>query len=100
MIMAARGKLGTRWATQKATEQAPKQDTTEASNQATKVSNDLASTPSGDQATARKGQTLRLTPDAWRQLKILAAEEDKKAHDLLIEAVNDLFTKYGKQPIA
>jgi hypothetical protein len=48
----------------------------------------------------RKGQTLRLTPGAWRQLKHLATDLDKSAHDLLIEAVNDLFKKYGKPPIA
>lgn len=49
---------------------------------------------------ALKGQTLRLTPAAWRQLKLMAIDEGKPAHDLLLEAVNDLFTKYGKIPIA
>lgn len=48
----------------------------------------------------RKGQTLRLTRDAWKQLKLLAIERDRTAHDLLIEAVNDLFRKHGKPPIA
>lgn len=47
-----------------------------------------------------RGQTLRLNLDAWRQLKTLAVMQDRKAHDLLIEAVNDLFKKYGKPPIA
>jgi len=46
------------------------------------------------------GQTLRLKPEAWQQLKLLAAEHWCPAHDLLIEAVNDLFEKYGKKPIA
>ena len=48
----------------------------------------------------RRGQTLRLSPAAWRQLKFLAVERDRPAHDLLIEAVSDLFQKYGKPPIA
>jgi hypothetical protein len=48
----------------------------------------------------RKGQTLRLPIAAWRQLKYLSIDRSKPAHDLLIEAVNDLFVKYGKPPIA
>jgi hypothetical protein len=47
-----------------------------------------------------RGQTLRLTPDAWRQLKMLAVEQAMPSHTLLIEAVNDLFRKHGKPPIA
>jgi hypothetical protein len=48
----------------------------------------------------RRGQTLRLKPAAWTQLKILAAEQAKPSHDLLIEAVNLLFDHYGKPTIA
>ena len=48
----------------------------------------------------RRGQTLRLKPAAWTQLKILAAEQQKPSHDLLIEAVNLLFDHYGKPTIA
>ena len=48
----------------------------------------------------RKGQTLRLSPEAWTQLKYMAFDNSKTAHTLLVEAVNDLFTKYGKPPIA
>jgi len=51
-------------------------------------------------AEERKGQTLRLTPAAWRQLKQLALDRETRAHDLLLEAVNDLFRKHGKPPIA
>ena len=47
-----------------------------------------------------KGQTLRLNVEAWRQLKILAVERAMPAHALLVEAVNDLFRKYGKTPVA
>jgi len=48
----------------------------------------------------RRGQTLRLKSTAWTQLKILAAEQGKTSHDLLIEAVNLLFDHYGKPTIA
>jgi hypothetical protein len=48
----------------------------------------------------RRGQTLRLKPAAWTQLKILAAEQGKPSHDLLLEAVNMLFDHYGKPTIA
>ena len=48
----------------------------------------------------RRGQTLRLRPAAWAQLKILAVEQGKPSHELLIEAVNLLFERYGKPTIA
>jgi hypothetical protein len=53
-----------------------------------------------DDAPRRKGQTLRLSEGAHKQLKYLSVERGIPAHDLLIEAVNDLFRKYGKPPIA
>lgn len=37
---------------------------------------------------------------AAKQLKIMAAEQDKTGQVLLEEALNDLFRKYGKEPIA
>jgi DNA-binding MarR family transcriptional regulator len=48
----------------------------------------------------RRRVTLRLTEDAWKQLKIMSIEEGCVAHKLLIEAVNDLFVKRRKKPIA
>jgi hypothetical protein len=48
----------------------------------------------------KRGQTLRLSPEAWRQLKLLALERTTTSHALLIEAVNALFQKHGKPPIA
>ena len=48
----------------------------------------------------RRGQTLRLEPEAWRQLKMLAITEGKTSHDLLIEAVNLLFDHYNRPTIA
>lgn len=35
-----------------------------------------------------------------KQLKILCAEKDVTLQNLLREAINDIFTKYGKPPIA
>ena len=58
-------------------------------------------TPSSEAASGkRKGQTLRLSEGAWKQLKHLATDLGKPVHEVLIEAVNDLFKKYGKPPIA
>ena len=48
----------------------------------------------------RRGQTLRLPVDAWRQLKHLATDEERTSHDLLLEALNMLFRDRGKPPIA
>jgi hypothetical protein len=48
----------------------------------------------------QRGQTLRLNVRAWEQLKTLALKRRAPSHDLLIEAVNDLFQKYGEPPIA
>ena len=40
------------------------------------------------------------TTAAKRQLRILAAEIDSTQQDLMTEALNDLFAKHGKPPIA
>lgn len=49
---------------------------------------------------ARRGQTLRLAPEAWRELKILAIDQGKPVHALLIEAINDVLRKHGRPAIA
>lgn len=60
----------------------------------------------GAQPDGRKGVLLRLNPPAWFALKSLAAEQTMERDELftmqsaLEEAVNDLFVKYGKPPIA
>ena len=51
--------------------------------------------PTSDTA-PRKGLTLRLNRSAWRQLRQLALDDERSAHDLLIEALNDYFAKRGK----
>jgi hypothetical protein len=47
-----------------------------------------------------KGQTVRLTIPAWQQLKLLAIQEGKTSHALIIEALNLLFDKHRKPPLA
>jgi hypothetical protein len=61
---------------------------------------DVNSSKSQNNEGDRRRVTLRLTEDAWKQLKIMSIEEGCVAHKLLIEAVNDLFVKKGKPPIA
>ena len=53
-----------------------------------------------EQPQITRGQTLRLNEDAHKALKHLAVDKGVPAHDLMIEAINDLFRKYGEKPIA
>jgi len=39
-------------------------------------------------------------PEAAKQFKLLALQQDKTTQDMLIEAINDLFAKYGLSRIA
>src|SRR5262249_38707941 len=39
-------------------------------------------------------------PEAAKQFKLLAVQQEKTTQDMLIEAVNDLFAKYGLSRIA
>ncbi len=58
--------------------------------------------PEGFYAATRAGKkkaTATMSAEAHRQLKILAVEQGG-IEKLLTEAINDLFCKYGKEPIA
>jgi hypothetical protein len=60
-------------------------------------------TPRPFKARTREGKKMiaaPVDPAARQQLKMLSAELDRKAEDLIREALRDLFTKYGKPPIA
>jgi hypothetical protein len=62
-----------------------------------------AERPSGFYAATRAGKkklTAALDPIAHTQFRQLALELGKKGEVLLIEAINDLFTKHGKPPVA
>ena len=48
----------------------------------------------------KKKATATLSNEAHRQLKLLAVEQGEGIEKLLVEAINDLFRKHGKQPIA
>ena len=50
----------------------------------------------GGEDRTRRGQTLRLEPEAWRQLKMLAIEQGTTSHDRLIQ----LFDHYNRPTIA
>lgn len=58
---------------------------------------------SGYRAATRIGKkkvTVPLDPEAHKLLRLLAIEHNTTAEALLLEAVRDLFAKYGKPPIA
>ena len=48
----------------------------------------------------RKAVTIYLDAAAHRQLRLLAAEQDRSGQELVVEAINDLFGKHGKARIA
>lgn len=41
-----------------------------------------------------------ILPEAAKQFKLLAVQQDKTTQDMLIEAINDLFAKYDLSRIA
>jgi len=63
----------------------------------------VARNPSTNMAPSREGKkaiTGFFDPAVSRQLKQIALEEDSNIQALLREALNDLFIKRGKSPIA
>src|SRR3954469_22781799 len=63
---------------------------------------DVTERPKGFYAATRAGKkkaTATLSTEAHRQLKLLAVDHGG-VEALLIEAINDLFRKHGKEPIA
>lgn len=60
-------------------------------------------TPAPQPATASKTRVhlnTRVSPETLRQLQTVAFEQNRKQQDLMSEALNDLFAKYGKPKIA
>jgi hypothetical protein len=49
---------------------------------------------------AMKAATFWQSPEAWRQLKHIAFEHDVSQQALLGEALNALFARYGRPPVA
>ena len=59
--------------------------------------------PKSDRQPSRegtKGFTVHLSPDAHRQLKMMAMELDTTMHDLCIDGLNTIFELNNKPPIA
>lgn len=57
----------------------------------------------GKTKTGREGRQFiagHVMPDAAKQFKLLAVQQDKDVQELMIEAINDLFAKYGLSRIA
>jgi hypothetical protein len=48
----------------------------------------------------KKAITVHFDPAACKQLKQLSMDEETTVQALMAEALNDLFEKYGKNPIA
>ena len=62
-----------------------------------------ANEPSRSRPPSRRGRraiTIYTSAEAHRQLRLLAVEEDMPIQQLAIEALNDLFERYGKPRIA
>jgi antitoxin-like ribbon-helix-helix protein len=54
-------------------------------------------------AKGRQGRQFiaaHVVPEAAKQFKLLAVQQDRTTQDLLVEAINDLFAKYGLSRIA
>lgn len=64
---------------------------------------ETVSEPKTQKPKARDGKQFiaaHVIPEASKQFKLLALQQDKTSQDLLIEAINDVFAKYGMSRIA
>ena len=59
---------------------------------------DLQAEPSAAKSKGRSHTTIYLPRKTVREIKGIALEFDKKAHDLLIEGINLMLAKYGRRP--
>ena len=63
-----------------------------------------AATPSttvrGKSRQGRQFIAAHVVPEAAKQFKLLAVQQDRTTQALLVEAINDLFAKYGLSRIA
>lgn len=62
------------------------------------ISNSQSSRPASRQG--KKALGAFVSQEASKQLKQIALDENATVQSLVIEALNDLFVKYGKRPIA
>ena len=52
------------------------------------------------QPDGRRGVLVRLQPEAWKALKLIALEEDETLQAMMERAINDLLKKHGRPPLA
>lgn len=66
------------------------------------VEKPVSQAKAGTQASRVKKKSINafVDPAVVKQLKMLSAETEKTQQDLLKEAINELFIKYGKKGIA
>jgi len=81
-----------------------KSNLAEAFNKSTeKSTTEVESRPKVNEQTSRqnkKSLNAFVQPEVAKQMKLLSVELEKTQQDLFLEAINELFIKYGKQPIA
>lgn len=64
------------------------------------IENELKKQKENSDDKVTKQLLVRLSSAAHKQLKYLSIEEERDMQSLMIEALNNLFIKYKKQPIA
>jgi hypothetical protein len=57
-------------------------------------------TTKGKSRVGRQFIAAHVVPEAAKQFKLLAVQQERTTQALLVEAINDLFTKYGLSRIA
>lgn len=76
--------------------EAQQQETNTSANvETTQVNENIAPSRRG-----KKNISGYFAPEVHRQLRVIAAEEDKNLQDVLGDAINALFQQKGKPPIA
>ncbi|WP_152053067.1 ribbon-helix-helix domain-containing protein [Tautonia marina] len=75
----------------------PEEQTRLAANTATRKRAKNEAKPGRD---GRQFIAAHVTPEAAKQFKLLVVQRDTTTQDLLTEAINDLFAKYGLSRIA
>jgi len=59
-----------------------------------------STTARGKSRQGRQFIAAHVVPEAAKQFKLLAVQQDRTTQALLVEAINDLFAKYGLSRIA
>jgi hypothetical protein len=79
--------------------QTPKHENGKSDKQANAETRKRANTETKSRA-GRQFLAAHILPEAAKQFKLLAVQRDKTTQAMLIEAINDLFAKYGLSRLA